>query len=143
MNIYAELTRNCKKHQTKNWCDNITTKYLTGELEDRNFILTRGDSRIAITMARNQYSVKLDRQNRFLIDDLDSNHMIAYALTKPLKFSGVYNGEGVFKFVLQEVATTDDDNQELGIADYYKHFPKPSNVEIPPDGGGSGRRQWL
>ena len=69
--------------------------------------------------------------------------MLAYALTKPLKFSRVYNDNGVFKFVLQEVVTTEFDNQELGIADYYKHFPKETNVEVPPDDGGSGRRQWL
>lgn len=120
------------------------TKYLTGELEDRQFIVTRGDSRIAITMARNEFSVKLDRNNRFLIDDLESDHMIAYALTKPLKFSGVYNGEGVFKFVLQEVATTDDDNQELGIADYYKHFPKSTDQDTPIGSyGDSGKRMWL
>ena len=119
------------------------TKYLTGFYEDRNFIVKRGDSRIAITMARNPYSVKLDRQSRFLVDDIGSDHMLAYSLTKPLKFSRVYNDVGVFKFVLQEVVTTEFDNQELGIADYYKHFPKDNTVVIPPDGGGSERRQWL
>lgn len=118
------------------------TKYLTGELEDRQFIVARGDSRIAITIARNPYSAKLDRQSRFLIDDPWAEHMLAYLLTKPLKFSGVYNGEGVFKFVLQEVVTTDDDNLELGIADYYKHFPK-QEAPTPPDDGGSKRKQWL
>lgn len=85
---------------------------------------TRGDSRIAVTLPRNPDTVKLNRTNRFLIDDPDSEMKLAYALTKPLKFSGVYNGKGVYKFVLQEVNTTDDDNIELGIADYYKHFPK-------------------
>ena len=98
------------------------TKYLTGEYEDRNFVVTRGDSRIAITIAKNKHTVKLNRQSRFLVDDLDGTHMMAFALTKPLKFAGVYGGKGVYKFVLQEVNTTDDDNEELGIADYYKHF---------------------
>ncbi len=119
------------------------TKYLTGEYEDRQFIVTRGDSRIAITIARNEHTAKLGRTNRFLVDDHESKHMIAYALTKPLKFSSVYNDNGVYKFVLQEVNTTDSDNQELGIADYYKHFPKVDDPELPPDGGGSGRRNWL
>ena len=118
------------------------TKYLTGFYEDRNFIAKRGDSRIAITMARNPYSVKLDRQSRFLVDDIGSDHMLAYMLTKPLKFARVYNDVGVFKFVLQEVATTDFDNQELGIADYYIHFPKDGSDVLPSD-GGNGRRQWL
>ena len=140
------------------------TKYLTGEYEDRNFIVTRGDSRIAITIGRNPYSAKLDRQMRFLIDDPLSEHMLAYALTKPLKFSGVYNDRGVFKFVLQEVVTTDDDNQELRIADYYKHFPRYPEAYVDEaivgqavigsgNGGGTsirphdtdsfGRRNWL
>lgn len=100
------------------------TKYLTGEYEDRNFIVTRGDSRIAITIAKNEFTAKLGRNNRFLIDDPDSKVKLAYILSKPLKFAGVYNEEGVYKFVLQEVVTTDFDNQELMIADYYKHFPK-------------------
>ena len=116
---------------------------LTGEYEDRDFIVTRGDSRIAITIGRNPYSAKLDRQMRFLIDDPLSEHKMAYALTKPLKFAGVFNERGVFKFVMQEVVTTNYDNQELGIADYYKYFPRSQEQTDPPDGGGSGRRQWL
>lgn len=127
------------------------TKYLTGEYEDRNFIVTRGDSRISMTLARNSETVKLSRDNRFLIDDENSPHPLAYLLTKPLKLGGVYNKHGVFKFVLQEVTTTDDDNIELRIADFYKHFPKVTSVDI---GEGSvintdntsedtGKKVWL
>lgn len=132
------------------------TKYLTGEYEDRNFIVTRGDSRIAITISRNSDTAKLGRQHRFLVDDPESAHKLAYALTKPLKFSSVFGENGVYAFVLQEVVTTDDDNQELGIADYYKHFmheteadgspvlrpedPAPSVNDPAPQGE---RKQWL
>lgn len=129
------------------------TKYLTGEYEDRQFIVTRGDSRIAITIARNEHTAKLGRENRFLIDDHESGHMLAYALTKPLKFSSVYNDNGVYKFVMQEVNTTDNDNQDLGIADYWKHFrrgtpedeaPVPLDPEpLPPTAESGGRRNWL
>ena len=133
------------------------TKYLTGEYEDRNFIVTRGDSRIAITIARNADTAKLGRLNRFLIDDLESGHMLAYALTKPLKFAGVYGEDGVYKFVMQEVNTTDDDNQELGIADYYIHFshetdedgrtlpaePVSQSTPDPYQETVNGRGNWL
>lgn len=120
------------------------TKYLTGEYEDRNFIVTRGDSRIAVTIARNEYTSKLGRAYRFIIDDPNSTQMLAYALTKPLKMGNVYNGSGVFKFVLQEVNTTDDDNFELRIADYYKHFPKESPSPIdPPVDDKPGKKVWL
>lgn len=132
------------------------TKYLTGEYEDRQFIVTRGDSRIAMTIARNEHTAKFNRENRFLIDDEASPHKLAYALTKPLKLGGVYNGEGVYKFVLQEVNTTDLDNQDLRIADYYKYFPHESDAEsetpVSSDGdnGGDnsaptsgGKKGWL
>ena len=126
------------------------TKYLTGEYEDRNFVVTRGDSRIAMTIARNERTVKFNRECRFLIDDPESDHKLAYLLTKPLKLGATFNNKGVFKFVLQEVTATDDDNHELGIADYYKHFPK-----APADGGDesttpddnvsddTGKKVWL
>ena len=132
------------------------TKYLTGEYEDRNFVVTRGDSRIAITIAKNSDTVKLGRQHRFLIDDPDDENKMAFALTKPLKFAGVYGGVGVYKFVMQEVNSTDDDNQELGIADYYQHFThetdkygnpilRTDETELPPDprNGKTERGKWM
>lgn len=114
------------------------TKYLTGEYEDRNFVVTRGDSRIAMQIARNQYTTEFDRECRFLIDDPETPHKLAYLLTKPLKRGLTYNSQGTFKFVLQEVTATENDNHELGIADYYKHFPKEFNT--PPT---SGKKVWI
>lgn len=102
---------------------------LTGEYEDRNFVITRGDTRLSVTIAINDDTAKLDREDRFLIDDSRSGVMLAYQLSKPYKLGNSFNGEGVYKFVLQEVTTTDYDNQELGIADYYKHFPRITEKE--------------
>lgn len=104
-----------------------------------------------MTIARNDMTVKFGRENRFLIDDPESSLMLAYLLTKPFKLGGTYNNQGVYKFVLQEVNTTDNDNQQLRIADYYKHFPKTTTVV---DGDGviidtdnvsteTGRKVWL
>lgn len=128
------------------------TKYLTGEYEDRNFVVTRGDSRIAMTISRNKDTVKFGREHRFLIDDPDSFEKLAYLLTKPLKLGAVYNNHGVYSFVLQEVVSTDDDNHELGIADYYKYFEKEINPDDTTDEsddrdeGSSdegGKKVWL
>lgn len=124
------------------------TKYLTGEYEDRNFVVTRGDSRLALTIAKNSLTARFNRKNRFLIDDPESPLKLAYLLTKPFKMTGVYNNSGIYKFVLQEVVTTDDDNQELGIADYYKFFPKVSGETstIKPDDNdetGNEREVWI
>lgn len=136
----------------EHWCIVADgTKYLTGEYEDRNFIVTRGDSRISVTVAKNEDTVKLGRKNRFLIDDTDSSEKLSYTLSKPLKVGWVYNTDGVYSFVLQEVATTDYDNHELGIADYYKYFPKELITQTPEkpssplnkNADGSGRKVWL
>lgn len=104
------------------------TKYLTGEYEDRNFVVTRGDSRISIELARNEHTVKFDRTSRFLIDDDDSVQKLSYILSKPLKVGHTYNGKGTMKFVMQEVTATGDDNHELGIADYYKYYQEDGAV---------------
>ena len=127
------------------------TKYLTGQYEDREFFVTRGDSRLGMIIAKNEHTTKLKRGCRFLIDDEDSEMMLAYELTKPFKLGGVFNKQGVFKFVLQEVNTTEDDNQELRIADYYKQFPREDTgvvspgLSIDPDNTKTddGRMVWL
>ena len=85
----------------------------------------------------NDKTKKMGRHNRFLIDDPESPHMLAYVLSKPLKLGWSFNNYGVYKFVLQEVTTTDDDNQELCIADYYKHFPRTSSGDGTEGGGSS------
>lgn len=115
------------------------TKYLTGEYEDRRFITSRGDSRIAMTIANNEHTSKFGRENRFLIDEPGSAEKLAYLLTKPLKVGKTYQGEGVFSFVLQESVSTDNDNLELGIADYYKHFPKVGMTSDAPE----EKKGWL
>lgn len=128
------------------WCVvDDGTKYLTGELEDRHFVVTRGDARIAIQIARNKHTIALGRHNRFLVDDPDTPHKMSFILTKPLKVGTPYNQEGVFKFVLQESTATKDDNHELGIADYYKYFPRPANVDnwSDYDQSGESNKRWL
>ena len=122
---------------------NLNITDLTGEYEDRNFVVTRGDSRIYLTIAKNEHTSKLGRQNRFLIDDPDSKIMMSYLLTKPLKLGGTFNKQGVFKFVMQEVNSTADDNMDLCIADYYKYFPRDGAGQAgadntPTDGNSTG-----
>lgn len=138
-----------EKEILEQWCIiEDGTKYLTGELEDQHFVVTRGDSRISMQISRNDYTVRLDRENRFLIDDDDTPHKLAYLLTKPLKEGLTYNNEGTFKFVLQEVTATEYDNHELGIADYYRYFPKnapeiPENDGDKKDAADEGKKVWI
>jgi len=118
---------------------NITD--LTGELEDRQFVTTRGDSRISMTITRNKYTVNFNREDRFLIDDPDTKHKLSYQLTKPLKLGMAYNGKGVYKFVLQEVTATEYDNHELGIANYYKQTVTDTAEEKIDE--STGKRVWM
>lgn len=71
--------------------------------------------------------------------------MLAYQLTKPLKLGMSFGEDGVYKFVLQEVNSTDNDNFEEQIADYYKHFPRPVSDSINPDKNKTdvGKKVWL
>lgn len=100
------------------------TKYLTGEYGDRDFIVARGDSRVSLTITKDEYSLRFDRNSRFIIDDYSSTEPLAYRITKPYKLGGSFDDTGVFRFVLTECNTEEDDNLELHIADYYTFFPK-------------------
>lgn len=131
--------------------NNSDQKDLTGEFDDRIFMATRGDTRLSMTLSRTPETLKFNRQSRFIIDDPASQEQLAYALSKPLRMGMTYNDNGVFKFVMQEVVTTDDDNLELRIADYYKHFPRDYTVDatvgdIPATATTdtrNGRKNWL
>ena len=103
------------------------TKYLIGEYTED--IMAIGDARIALTIAKDKDTIELCRGARFLVDDPDTDKPLAYQITKPNKLFNVFNGEGVFKFILNEVQLTKEDNVELRIADYTSW--KPS---IPKDG---------
>lgn len=120
---------------------------MTGDLEDRDFITTRGDARISMTISKNADTVKFGRESRFLIDDYDSEEKLSYSLSKPLRVGWHYNNEGIYVFVLKEANSTDDDNTELGIADYYKYFPKDNtqddDTKPGDDSGATDKKGWL
>lgn len=97
------------------------TKYLIGEYAEDTMAI--GDARIAMTVAKDMDTNELCRGARFLVDDPDTNKPLAYQITKPNKLFNVFNGEGVFKFIMNEVQLTKEDNVELRIADYTSWKP--------------------
>lgn len=103
------------------------TKYLIGEKQKQ--LITIGDARIAVTIGKDKDTNCLCRGMRFLIDDADSESVLAYQITKPNKLFNVYDGKGVFRFILNEVNVTDNDNLELRIADYHNWEPKKKRIE--------------
>lgn len=140
------IDKNAEIHEQ--WCIiDDGTKYMTGDLEDRDFITTRGDARISMTISKNADTVKFGRESRFLIDDYDSEEKLSYSLSKPLRVGWHYNNEGIYVFVLKEANSTDDDNTELGIADYYKYFPKENtkgdDTESDDSSATTNKKGWL
>ena len=123
---------------------------LTGDYSDRDFVVTRGDSRIALTLPKDAETILLERENRFIIDDYDAPEPLAYRLSKPFKLGGTFNGDGVLRFVLTECNTEDTDNIELHIPNYYKYFPRKKVVEgdisevvpVVPE-SPHGKETWL
>lgn len=103
------------------------TKYLIGE--KNSDMMSIGDARIAVTIGKDRDTNRLSRGRRFLIDDMDTNDVLAYQITKPNKLFSVYDGKGVFRFILNEVNLTDDDNVEMRIADYYNWKPKVETLK--------------
>lgn len=125
------------------------TKYLTGEYSDNNFVITRGDSRVSLTLPKDEYTIRLNRNNRFLIDNYDSPNVLAYRLSKPFKLGGSYDSEdseGVLYYILQECNTEDTDNLKLHIANYYDYFPRDEKENNGDNGGKQnsiGRKVWI
>ena len=103
------------------------TKYLIGEREERTMSI--GDARMAVTIGKDSETSQIGRGKRFLIDDMDSKDVLAYEVTKPNKMFNVYNGKGVFRFIMGETNLTDNDNPKLRIADFYSWKPKSEKSE--------------
>ena len=108
------------------------TKYLTGEFGDNMFVMNIGDSRVSVTIPKDEYSLRLNRESRFIIDDYDAPSPLAYRLTKPYKLGGSFDENGVLRFVMTECSTENDDDLIRHIADYYSFFPDDrEDTEVP------------
>lgn len=109
------------------WCVVVDgTKYLIGE--KNGSIMSIGDARFAVTIAKDDETKRIKRGQRFLIDDPDAEETLAFQVTKPNRFFNLYNGEGVYRYILNEVNLTDNDNVEQRLADYYSWYPR---VDMP------------
>ena len=132
------------------------TRYLVGEASGDDYVITTGDFRVSLTIARDAYTLRMRRGDRFLINDYDSPDVIAYRLTKPFKIGQNHGGTGVFTFILKECNTEDSDNIPLRIANYYDHFPREDAISDTDadtsgqqgaagnqDGSDGGRTVWF
>ena len=83
-----------------------------------NTVMTIGDARIALTIAKDDATSKFRRGTRFIIDDVDADEALAYEITKSNRLFNLYDDIGVYRFILNEVVITDDDNMAIRVADY-------------------------
>lgn len=138
---------NTDKEVVERWCIvEDGTKYLTGEFGDRHFVLNRGDARAYLYLPRDSETIRLNRQNRFLVDDYGSPNVLAYRLTKPFKLGGSYNQNGILSFVITECNTEDTDDLEHHIANYYQYFPRETADDVFDEGSveyGNETEVWL
>lgn len=110
-----------KGNTVEKWCIVADgTKYLVGEKSGD--IISIGDARIAVTVPKDGDTKRLKRGVRFLIDDTDAEEILAYEITKSNRLYNIYNGKGVYRFIMKEDSTTDMDNLDLRIADYYRFY---------------------
>ena len=108
---------------TEKWCYIVDgTKYLIGERS--NDLMTVGDSRIALTIPKDEDTLELTRGRRFLIADVDTDALCAYEISKSNTLFDVFKDEGVFRFILNETNITKNDNKDLMIADVDKWIPR-------------------
>lgn len=118
------------------------TKYLIGEKQED--LLTIGDARIAVTLPKDEDTVKISRGHRFLIDDIDTDTVLAYQITKPNRLYNVFNNKGIFRYILNEVNITDNDNLELRIADYYQPTLNTTTDSFPDIiDDDDGKKVWI
>lgn len=123
---------NSKGEIIEKWCIvEDGTKYLIGE--KTMDMMSIGDARIAITIGKDDDTTELGRGKRFLVDDDGADETLAYQITKPNRLFNIYDGKGVYRYILNEVNVTDNDNLELGIADYYNWKPESEYVKEHTD----------
>ena len=109
------------------------TKYLTGERSEQ--MMTIGDARISVTIAKDADTAKIVRGKRFLIDDPTASSIHAYQVTKLNRLFNLYNDRGVYRFILIEDHLTKNDNTELMIADYYSEETSGADESVQHGGG--------
>lgn len=99
------------------------TKYMTGEYYQG--MMTVGDARYQVTMPRDEQTAKINRGDRFIIDDPMAPNPMAFEVTKPNRVSNTYVDErGVYITMMVESNLRQDDNTELMIANYYSRIGK-------------------
>lgn len=93
------------------------TKYLVGENVKQ--VVTLGDARMALTLAKDSETQRLRTGTRIILGDPEAEQRLAFEITKPNTLYNVYNGAGVYRFILTQVVLVDEDNVADQVANAY------------------------
>ncbi len=101
------------------------TKYMSGE--QYKSTMSTGNSRMVLMIPHDTETVNLGRGIRFLLDN-SSNAPLCFEITKPNRIANVYNGHGIYKYILSECARASEDvddyiNKITGDYDYSNVVP--------------------
>ena len=100
------------------------TKYLIGERTEETMAI--GDSRMALTIAKNEDTQKFKVGMRFIIGDPEVDELTAFEITKVNSLFNVFSGKGVYRYILGQAQITHNDDTENQIADAYgRGFKEP------------------
>lgn len=102
------------------------TKYLVGENEKK--MITVGDSRMSVTVAKDHDTDTITRGTRFLIDDPDTLQKVAYEVTKVDRVTGILDGSGIYKFLVCETNVRETDDTAEMVPDNSTYHPGDPEV---------------
>lgn len=115
------------------WCIvEEASSSLIGEKESN--LVTIGDARFFLKIKKDSLTDKFHRGMRFYIDQESSNDKLVYEISNPNRFSNVYEGEGIYAFLLKESNKSPLDNDNLMVADFYEKVVPPPPAEDGREG---------
>lgn len=163
--LYTKATLTQCNHLLK-WVDKASGKIIeqwsvisdssdSGVSHDSDRAMRFGDTQIHMVICKNEFTQAFGREDRFLIDDIDAPHKLSFNISRPMKMWANGMDNRLYDFVLEESSATEDDNHELGVADYYKYFSRNGEEPVFPttdpqdnntteeDKPQSGKKVWL
>ena len=123
------------------WCifENVTKAYATGLSEGKNLIL--GIMTASLYLPKNSETLKINMNDRFIIDDYEHAQMYQPSVYKVTKLNLIQKTDlrnSLYIYTLEDTQyNIENDNQELMIADYYNRIRiydiemiTPYNIDI-------------
>ena len=90
------------------------TKYLQGLYHFE--MMELGVARIAVTVAKDDDTKALRRGDRFVIADPDADEKLSYRITKPNTLFNIFEGKGIYRYIMTETVVEGEDNTMDSIA---------------------------